>query len=69
MAASNIGWAYKWGEGKWGTVEGGPAASVEAEFVGSRHHLTFMEYYGEPFSVFRSVRCGDGDVVTGTRDV
>jgi hypothetical protein len=58
-----------WGEGKWGTVEGGPAASVEAEFVGSRHHLTFMEYYGEPFSVFRSVRCGDGDVVTGTRDV
>ncbi len=57
------------GEGKWGTVEGAPAASVEAEFVGARHHLTFMEYYGEPFSVFRSVRCGDGDVVTGTREV
>ena len=57
-----------WGEGKWGTVEGGPEASVEAEFVGARHHLTFMEYYGEPFSVFRSVRCGDGDVVTGTRE-
>jgi len=57
-----------WGEGKWGVAQGGPAGSVEAEFVGQRHHLTFFDFYGEPFSMFRSVRCSDGDVVMGTRD-
>jgi hypothetical protein len=52
-----------WGEGAWGVMRDG--VGLWCEFAGAIHLLTFEAVLDQPFGMFVSQRCGDGDIVVG----
>jgi hypothetical protein len=61
-----------WGGGAWGLAGAGGGAGAGAagnalyvEFAGARMVLEFEPDAGQPFGMFISQRCADGDLVVG----
>ena len=52
-----------WGGGKWGV--GAEPGALFVEFAGAKMALQFEPDGGQPFGMFVSTRCGDGDIVLG----
>ena len=52
-----------WGGGKWGVAPG--EGALFAEFAGAKMALQFEPDGGQPYGMFISTRCGDGDIVLG----